>query len=203
MSPASNNGALQPDTVIADETAERILDVALTLFLEFGYRRTTMETVARRLGVSRVTVYRYHADKAALFQAVMLREVQRESFQIEQRLATLSIEENPVVEGFVLAVRLARQHALIRRLIDTDPEWLVLHMTLQGGAMLQFAMAAASAFLHQPKFRDWLKIPDLDLAGEMFVRLLMSAILTPGGILTSDDDDELRKVASYLVQPLL
>lgn len=203
MSPASNNDVLQPDTAIADETAERILDVALTLFLEFGYRRTTMETVARRLGVSRVTVYRYHADKAALFQAVMLREVQRESLQIEQRLATLSIEENPVVEGFVLAVRLARQHALIRRLIDTDPEWLVLHMTLQGGAMLQFAIAAASAFLHQPKFKHWLKTQDLNLAGEMFVRLLMSAILTPGGILTSDDDDELRRVASYLVQPLL
>src|SRR3990167_4019022 len=201
MSPASNNDVLQPDTAIADETAERILDVALTLFLEFGYRRTTMETVARRLGVSRVTVYRYHADKAALFQAVMLREVQRESLQIEQRLATLSIEENPVVEGFVLAVRLARQHALIRRLIDTDPEWLVLHMTLQGGAMLQFAIAAASAFLHQPKFKHWLKTQDLNLAGEMFVRLLMSAILTPGGILTSDDDDELRRVASYLVQP--
>lgn len=203
MSPASNDGALQPDTASADETAERILDVALTLFLEFGYRRTTMETVARRLGVSRVTVYRYHADKAALFQAVMLREVQRESLQIEQRLATLSIEENPVVEGFVLAVRLARQHALIRRLIDTDPEWLVLHMTLQGGTMLQFAIAAASAFLHQPKFKHWLKTQDLNLAGEMFVRLLMSAILTPGGILTSDDDDELRRVASYLVQPLL
>jgi TetR/AcrR family transcriptional repressor of uid operon len=203
MSPVSNNDVLQPDTAIADETAERILDVALTLFLEFGYRRTTMETVARRLGVSRVTVYRYHADKAALFQAVMLREVQRESLQIEQRLATLSIEENPVVEGFVLAVRLARQHALIRRLIDTDPEWLVLHMTLQGGAMLQFAIAAASAFLHQPKFKHWLKTQDLNLAGEMFVRLLMSAILTPGGILTSDDDDELRRVASYLVQPLL
>ncbi|NPU95506.1 MAG: TetR family transcriptional regulator [Gammaproteobacteria bacterium] len=159
--------------------------------------------MARRLGVSRVTVYRYHADKAALFQAVMLREVQRESLQIEQRLATLSIEENPVVEGFVLAVRLARQHALIRRLIDTDPEWLVLHITLQGGAMLQFAIAAASAFLHQPKFKHWLKTQDLNLAGEMFVRLLMSAILTPGGILTSDDDDELRRVASYLVQPLL
>lgn len=38
MSPASNDGALQPDTASADETAERILDVALTLFLEFGYR---------------------------------------------------------------------------------------------------------------------------------------------------------------------
>lgn len=119
MSTASNNGNLQSDTATGDETAERILDGALTLFLEFGYRRTTMETVARRLGA-------------------------------------LSIEENPVVEGFVLAVRLARQHALIRRLIDTDPEWL-----------------------------------------------LMPAILTPGGILTSDDDDELRRVASYLVQPLL
>lgn len=186
-----------------DDTAERILDTAITSLLEFGYRRTTMDTVARRMGVSRMTVYRYHADKSALFQAVMMRELQEASGAIEQHLASLSIEQNPVVEGFVLAVTLARQHRLIRRLLNTEPEWLVLHMTVQGESVLQFSRMAATAFLQQPRFKDWLKEQDLALAGELFVRLLMSAILTPGGILASDDEQELRRVATYMVQPLL
>lgn len=187
----------------SNDPAERILDVALTLFMEFGYRRTTMDTVAKRLGVSRVTLYRHYADKSALFQAVFFREFQRATFDIEQRLGLLSIEENPVITGFVQAVLLARKHSLIRRLLDTDPEWLVLHMTLDGETLLQWARMTASAFLHQPKFKDWFKEPDLDLAGEVFVRLMVSAILTPGGILTSDDEHELSRVAAFLVKPLL
>ncbi len=188
---------------LTDETAERILDAALALFLEFGFRRTTMEDVARRIGVSRVTVYRYHTDKPALFQAVMLRELKRASLEIEQRLAALSIEQNPVVEGFTLAVRLARHHPMIRRLLATEPEWLLLHVTLKGEALMQWSRTAAFMFLRQERFKGWLEEKDLDVAAEILVRLLQSAVLTPGGILTSDDDEDLRRVASYLLQPLL
>lgn len=186
-----------------DDTMERILDAAHACFIEFGYRRTTMDTVARRLKLSRMTVYRYFDDKSALFQAVMLRDLQQASHAIEAHLAGLSIEQNPVVEGFALAVTLAREHALVRRLLDTEPEWIVLHMTVEGASMLQFSKAAALAFLRQEKFRHWLKEGDLALAAEIFVRLLVSAILTPGGVMASNDPDELRQVARYLVQPLL
>lgn len=199
----SDNTTLPAVPSPPDDTSERILEVGAALFLEFGYRRTTIETVAKRLGVSRVTVYRYYADKSALFQAVFLREWQRAAMDIQARIDTLSVEQNPVVEGFTLAVILARRHVLVRRLLDTEPEWLVQLMTLKGGDMLQWGRMSASAFLHQPKFREWLLEPDLDLAGELFVRLLLSAILTPGGILASDNEDELRRVARYLVQPLL
>ncbi len=203
MVPPTSDTDLTPDPSTSDETRERILDAAVNLFLEFGYRRTTIETVARRLGVSRVTVYRYFADKTALFQAVLLRDLQRSALDIEQHLNTLSIEQNPVIEGFTLAVTLARQHPLIRRLLDTEPEWLVLHMTLRGENMLQWSSITASNFLQQPKFREWLKETDMTLAGELFVRLLLSAMLTPGGLLTSDNPDDLRRVAGYLIQPLL
>lgn len=73
-----------------------------------------METVAKRIAVSRVTVYRYHADKAALFQAVILREIQRSANEMLTALGKLTVEQNPLIEGFVLAVTVACQHPLIR-----------------------------------------------------------------------------------------
>lgn len=190
------------ETAGSDETATRILDMALELFLEFGYRRTTIDTVAKRLGVSRVTLYRYHADKAALFQAVILREIQRSAAQLLTTLADLSVEQNPVIEGFVAAVNLSRQHPLIKRLMSTEPEWLVLHMTLQGEGLVAWASVSAVAFLQQPKFRDWLREDDLDVAAELMIRMLVSAVITPGGLL-GDDGDGLRRAARYLLQPLL
>ncbi|HET8707904.1 MAG TPA: TetR/AcrR family transcriptional regulator, partial [Pseudomonadales bacterium] len=134
----------QSDKSQLDETAERILDAAVNSFLEFGYRRTTIETVARRLKLSRMTVYRYHADKQSLFKAVFFREFQRSALAIEQRLNELSIAENPVIEGFVLAVTLSRRHPLIRRLLDTEPEWLLLNMTLDGENLLAWGKATAT-----------------------------------------------------------
>lgn len=187
---------------LSDETATRILDTAMGLFLEFGYRRTTIETVAKRLGVSRVTVYRYYADKAALFQAVILREIQRSAAELEAYLAQLSVEQNPVIEGFVRAVLLSREHPLIRRLLDTEPEWLLLHMTLEGEGLIQWGTASAAAFLQQPKFRHWLKQTDLNVASELLVRMLVSAVITPGGLLGSGEQG-LRQAAHYLLQPLL
>lgn len=200
MTLSNHNPAAPTDT--SDETATRILETAMGLFLEFGYRRTTMETVAKRLGVSRVTVYRYYADKAALFQAVILREIQRSASALLESLAQLSVEQNPVIEGFVMAAMLSREHPLIQRLMDTEPEWLLLHMTLKGEGVIQWASISATAFLQQPKFRDWLKQTELDVASELLVRMLVSAVVTPGGLLGSDEEG-LRRAARYLLQPLL
>ena len=199
----SKTAQLQVPAQGTDDTAEHVLDAALALFLEFGFRRTTMEDVARRIGVSRVTVYRYHPDKTALLQAVIVREVMRASLEIERGLAALSIEQNPVVEGFTLTVRLARRHPLVQRLLTTEPEWSVVHMTLKAAPMMTWASASALAFLRQERFEGWLDSRNLDLAAEVLVRLLQSAVISPGGLLTSDDDDDLRRVASYVIEPLL
>jgi TetR/AcrR family transcriptional repressor of mexJK operon len=50
---------------------EEILDVAGKLFLERGYQRTTIDELAKRLGMSKLTLYSRFADKEALFSAVI------------------------------------------------------------------------------------------------------------------------------------
>lgn len=55
----------------------RILDAAWTLFLERGVEAVAMETIASRAAVSKSTLYSAFADKIAVFEAVMLREMER------------------------------------------------------------------------------------------------------------------------------
>ena len=54
---------------------ERILDAALGQFEDFGLRRSTMEDIARRCGLSRITIYRRFPRKENLVEAVVLREL--------------------------------------------------------------------------------------------------------------------------------
>jgi AcrR family transcriptional regulator len=54
--------------------AERILDAAAELLVRWGYRRITVEDVARRASVGKGTVYLHWKTREALFFAAMLRE---------------------------------------------------------------------------------------------------------------------------------
>ena len=81
----------QERAIDTGETGRRILDSALALFLEFGLKRISMDDVARRGGVGRVTVYRHYDDKDALFQAVVLRECRRAMRNIQSQLEAVTI----------------------------------------------------------------------------------------------------------------
>ena len=54
-------------------SAERIVNAALDLVLAQGVKKTSLEEVAQRAGVTRVTVYRYFRDKKGLVRASVVR----------------------------------------------------------------------------------------------------------------------------------
>jgi len=64
-------------------TKNRVLEVALRLFSEHGYRGTTTALIAREAGVAEGTLYRYFKDKKGLFMAsiepVIQEAIRRES----------------------------------------------------------------------------------------------------------------------------
>ena len=57
--------------VMDDATlAARIVDLARDVFLEFGFDATTMDVVAKRAGISKMTIYRLFESKLSLFTAI-------------------------------------------------------------------------------------------------------------------------------------
>lgn len=184
-----------------NETATLILDAAYTLFLEFGLRKTTMEDVAKRVNMRRITVYRHYADKPTLFQAVVMRECFRSMQEVETRLRQITDAEERFVFGFVIVVNGARNHPLISRLLETEPEWLLPYLTIKGEAILRFGSQYVADTLRQEKY---LATAQIELLAEMLWRLLHSMLLTPGGLMAPPNDDEaLRQVARSFLLPLV
>ena len=56
------------------ETKEKILDAALELFSEKGFKATTTKAIAEKAGVNEVTLFRYFGSKDKLFLAIIDRE---------------------------------------------------------------------------------------------------------------------------------
>lgn len=110
-------------TETEDPTARRILDAALEQFTVFGLRRSSMDDVAKRAGVSRVTVYRRFGTKDALVEQTLLRENSRFFQRLDQAVAALPTMEERVVEGFVVALRHTRAHPSSEDCCGWSPRW--------------------------------------------------------------------------------
>src|SRR5262245_61948983 len=69
LDPTMARGLPSPDP--DDVRRRRLLDVALATFLRFGFRKTSMEDVARAAGLSRQGLYLHFATKDDLFGEVV------------------------------------------------------------------------------------------------------------------------------------
>ena len=114
-----------------DEVTRRILDTALVQFETFGLRRSTMLDIARAARLARKTVYRRFANKDALIEAVLVRELTCVLSDISDATSGLPWEDR-LVEGLVVALRAGRSHPLLNRVLTTEPEALPYLTTLAG-----------------------------------------------------------------------
>ncbi len=66
---------------------ERILDAAAALLVRWGYRKTTIDDVAREAGVAKGTIYLHWKDKSELFRSALMHAQQQASADVMQRIA--------------------------------------------------------------------------------------------------------------------
>src|SRR5436190_1626311 len=102
-----------------------LLDAAHASILDVGLRRTTLADVARRAGVSRMTVYRQYDDLTTLVAALLTREITALLAEVGAEVAPLGTARERVVEACCRSTERLRDHALYRRLVDLDPELLL------------------------------------------------------------------------------
>jgi AcrR family transcriptional regulator len=131
------------------DTADRqnaYLDAARACILDVGWRRTTLTEVARRAGVSRMTIYRTWADMPQLLADLMTREW---AGVVTETLA----EEDPtapavdrLVGDIVGTVQRLRDNELFVRIVELDPELLLPYLLSRRGrsqdAILDLTVAA-------------------------------------------------------------
>jgi AcrR family transcriptional regulator len=55
-----------------EETRQRIVDAAIRLFTRYGFKRTSVDWLAREANVAKPTIYAYFQDKEAVFRAVVV-----------------------------------------------------------------------------------------------------------------------------------
>ncbi|MBB6548121.1 TetR/AcrR family transcriptional regulator [Nonomuraea rubra] len=120
---------------------EGVLDAARDCVLAYGVRRTTLTDVARRAGVSRMTIYRRWPDVRTLVADLMTREWVR---VIE------GLDLSDPVRAVVAGVRGLRGHPLWRKIVEADPELLVPYLLDRRGASHEAILAVLEPAVGDP-----------------------------------------------------
>ncbi|MEW6474473.1 MAG: TetR family transcriptional regulator [Actinomycetota bacterium] len=177
MAPVAASRAKRSSNGPVGDTATRILDATLATMADHGIARLSLEDVARRARLSRQTVYRYFPSKKELFEATVLRE---EQVFIANMVAAAGRhrELEPALRAAIeAAMRTGQAHALLNRLLATEPNSLVALVTTDRGPVLSAARQALEEIL-----AGWLPRapkPRLTMAADAVARLLVSYVVNP------------------------
>jgi AcrR family transcriptional regulator len=186
-----------------DPAAERILDAALAQFEDFGLRRSTIEDVARRAGISRITVHRRFGTKDALLQAVVVREVERFFDALEAAVSGFADFADRLAEGFAFALDYMRGHGLLNRLLRTEPEALLPYLTTSGDAVLVTARSHLADRLGRDVLQGRLPPGDIAVMAELLTRLTFSFLITPETAARLVTTDDARRFARRYLVPVV
>jgi TetR/AcrR family transcriptional regulator len=164
-----------------EETQERLLDTAATLFANHGYAGVSMREIARLVGLTQAAIYHHFANKDALYVAAIAYLFEQHSLGISEQLEAIDdpIQRLEVLVGAMLDI------------VDKDSRFLHIYTReLLEGDDKKLAAIAESAYsaLYEPLYTLMCELapgtePQLlifSLSGMIFHNL------------------EARKIASYL-----
>lgn len=135
-----------PDAASRPAATQRVsdgalLDAAMACVLAVGVRRTTLTDVARRAGVSRMTVYRRFPDVQSLVAALMTREFG--AMLVKSADATAGEGElsarAKLVSASVHAVRLLAENPLLCVVLRLDSDLLLPYLVERIGGTQRIA----------------------------------------------------------------
>ncbi len=125
-------------------TEREVLDAARDCILAVGWKRTTLTEIARRAGVSRMTIYRLWPDTQGLLADLLTREWRA----LDAAVTAEAGDPDPadpqlpaaLADLVVHTVRALREDPLFQRIVEIDPELLLPYLLERPGRSQQMTL---------------------------------------------------------------
>ena len=197
-----------------DSVRDGYLDAARACILDVGWRRTTLTEVARRAGVSRMTIYRTWSDMQQLLGDLMTREwagvvaanVEGSHDRSAGQSGEVPSTADRLVVDIVGTVRMLRENELFLRIVELDPELLLPYLLARRGRSQDAILALVVAQLETGQRDGSVRAGNpvaiaraLVLATHGYV--LSAHTMLGDGVTEHDLDDELTTLLSRSLAP--
>lgn len=183
------------------EIPASVLDATREAVLAVGVRRTTLTDVARRAGVSRMTVYRLVPDVNTLILGVMTRDLGAVFDAAEQAARRRRTARSRLVAVVVDVCRRLPREPLFRRVLDIDPELLLPYLTTRWGATQQLALGYVCAMVRDGQADGSIRAGDPETVSRMLVMLATPYVVSTAAMGEHDPFPELERLVDRWLRP--
>ncbi len=163
-------------------TRERILVATLACVDVDGLAATSIEDIARAASVGRATIYRHFpGGREQVLTETITWEVGRFFGGLEAAIADAPDLASRLDSAFVAGNRALRDHALLHRLLRTEPEAILTDLAVATDLVLGLVVAYIADELEREIVEGRVRL-DLDVpaAADHLGRLFLSYLGTPG-----------------------
>lgn len=157
---------------------DRYLDAARACILATGWTRTTLTDVARRAGVSRMTIYRTWPDMQTLLADLMTREWGAVVAEVASAGAGAAPLERLSL-GVSRMVAALRANDLFRKIVEVDPELLLPYLLHRRGRTQDTLLAAVTSRIERSQSTGAVR------AGDPVLLARSALLLTYGFVFSS------------------
>ncbi|MFA9273137.1 MAG: TetR/AcrR family transcriptional regulator [Baekduiaceae bacterium] len=169
--------------------------------LDCGGRRTTLTDIARRAGVSRMTVYRRYPDVDAVLLDLMTREF---GASLEATAAAAVAEAADGRERLrlqiVAGLAALRAHPLMRKVVEAEPERLLPYMLGRLGASQRHALVLLTAAVAAGQADGSIRAGDPELMARALLLCAQSFLFLPeDDAATAALDGELGRIVDAML----
>jgi AcrR family transcriptional regulator len=172
---------------MGDATTDAILDATRSSVLDFGIRRTTLTDVARRAGVSRMTVYRRYPDVDAVLRDLMTREFGVLLEEVALRVGGPDGRAR-LVGRLAASVRALREHPLLRKVMEAEPELLLPYVLGRMGETQRRSVAVIAEEVVVGQDDGSVRVGDPRVIAQALLLIVQSFLLS--GAIAEDVDQE-------------
>jgi AcrR family transcriptional regulator len=185
-----NGGERDPLTV-----RDRLLRATYTCVTRFGLAKTTVEDVVKESGISRATIYRHFpGGRDELLRATVAWEIARYFGELADFVHGASDLADLLERGLAHARQQVRGHAVLRKMLDTEPERLLPLLSTESAKTLPFIADFLLPYLEREARAGRLRAGvDLHRAADYLARGILSLIGSPGRF-DLEDPDQVREL---------
>ena len=182
------------------DARDDILKAAESCFEYFGFRKTTVDDIAKSAGISRTTVYRFFKDRDALLGALILNHGEDLMSATRAHVEQFTSFEDILVEGMLFQIEYGHEDLFWKLLVSPEYMDITDRLIISSSSVLALTTPLWEPLIAAGQERREVT-PDLDVHDGCRWIVLVNVIAFSRNDLVPDDTDSLRAWIRQFVLP--
>ena len=179
---------------------EQIIEAARKLFYQFGFKKVSMDEIAREAGVTKKTIYMYFNSKEELLKYFIEEEI-KEMRQIVEEVESMNLDFFDTVNTAIYRLLQYRKEKNFLNIIAKEAEWLKNPVIIENLKLIDEQIQNyIRTKLELAKEKGYIEYENLDITAFLIYKMYLALIFEWDDTKNEIDEQMIAKTISKILK---